>query len=77
MDYMKPEGFKDFMTLSEVAVEVGRDPSWLRKLESDQRIPKAHRVKVGELSVRLWSPNQVEEIKLVLSTLKRGRPTSG
>jgi len=76
VDYMKPSGFKDWFTLAEASRECSRDPSWLRKLESENRIPKAKRVKVKSLSVRLWSPQQIEEIKLILSGLRRGRPSS-
>jgi len=75
--YMKPKGYENYKTLTETSVAVERDPSWLRKLESDGRIPKAHRVKLGGLSIRLWSPNQIKEIKQIVNNMKRGRPTSG
>lgn len=74
VSWMKPEGFKDYFTLKEVSLAVLRDPAWLRRLEAADRIPKAHRVKVGKLSVRLWSPRQVEEIRKVISQMRVGRP---
>lgn len=75
VSWMKPQGYELYLTLKEVSLAVERDPAWLRKLEAADRIPKAHRVKVGQLSVRLWSPRQVEEIREVISRMKRGRPS--
>lgn len=72
--YMKPEGFQDYLTITEMSVAVDRDVSWLRKLERDGKIPAASRVKVGKLQVRLWSPTQRDEIKVIVNSLKRGRP---
>jgi len=74
MDFWKPEQFKDYVTISELAMMVERDISWLRLLERLDRIPRASRVQRGQLSIRLWSPAQVEEIKIVLSKMKIGRP---
>lgn len=74
VDFMKPAKFKDYLTVTELSREVNRDVSWLKELERDDRIPQAARVKVGKLSVRLWSPKQVEEIRKILSTLRPGRP---
>lgn len=74
MAYMKPEGYEKFMTLTEVSRAVGRDTRWIRRLENENRIPKAYRVQAGELQVRLWSPEQVNEIREVLSNMRRGRP---
>ena len=74
MDFVKPPGREDYLTLGEVCTLLKRDPSWIRKLEARNKIPRAHRVPMGALSVRLWSPKQVEEIRQVLSTMKRGRP---
>jgi hypothetical protein len=73
-NYMKPEGFADYLTITELSVSVDRDISWLRKLEADGKIPAAHRVKVGKLSVRLWSPAQRDEIEIIVNSIKRGRP---
>ena len=73
-DYMKPKGFEDYLTITEMSRSVDRDISWLRKLEREGRIPEAHRVVVGKLSVRLWSPTQRDEIYIIVNSLKRGRP---
>ena len=77
MSFVKPSGYEDYMTLSEVCEFLKRDPSWIRHLEKEDRIPRAHRVRMGTLHVRLWSPKQVEEIQEVLSNMKRGRPSNG
>jgi hypothetical protein len=73
-DYMKPPRFADYLTITEMSRAVDRDISWLRKLERDGKIPKAHRVPVGKLMVRLWSPTQRDEILVIVNSLKRGRP---
>lgn len=70
----KPRNFEDYLTLAEVGQEVGRDPRTIRKLENENKLPKAKRMRVGKLNVRLWSPAQVEEIKEILSHRKAGRP---
>lgn len=74
VSYLKPRKFQDYVTLSELSALVERDPSWLRTLERDDRIPKAARVKRGELQVRLWSPEQVEEIREIIAQHRPGRP---
>lgn len=74
MSYMKPKGYENHVTLTELSRIVSRDTSRLRKLEKDGRIPTAKRVPCGKLTVRLWSPKQVEEIKEIIPTLKPGRP---
>jgi len=75
LGYMKPHNYRGHMTLTEVAREVGCDSSWIRKLERAGRIPKATRVQRGELMIRLWSPEQVAEIKQIKATHRVGRPT--
>jgi tRNA(Ser,Leu) C12 N-acetylase TAN1 len=72
--YLKPPRFAHYLTLSELCVAVERDPSWIRLLEKDGRIPRAQRVKRGRIEVRLWSPAQVEEIKAIIATHRPGRP---
>jgi hypothetical protein len=72
--YLKPKKFQDYMTLSEVASAVERDPSWIRLLEANDRIPKATRIKRGQLQIRLWSPAQVDEIRAIIATHRPGRP---
>lgn len=74
MSFMKPERFKDYVTITELSRITLKDVSWLRRLERAGRIPTASRVKRGELDVRLWSPSQVDEIKVILSNIKTGRP---
>lgn len=74
VDFMKPKGHEDWLTITELSVKTSKDVSWLRRLERENRIPKARRFSHGELRVRLWSPKQVEEIQAILSTLRRGRP---
>ncbi len=76
MSHVKPPGYENYVTITECARIVERDISWLRRLERAGRIPVAHRVTVGELQVRLWSPEQVDEIKEILSTMRVGRPRS-
>src|ERR1044072_3107492 len=68
--HFKTKRFPEHMTVMEVARAVNRDRSWILKLEKDGRIPKARRVQAGDISVRLWSPEQVEEIKSVLEKMK-------
>jgi|SRR5215471_8341723 len=74
IDYFKPARFKSYFTLAEMAREVPCDPSWLRKLERAGRIPKAHRVQRGKLSIRLWSPAQRDEIVRIIEDHQVGRP---
>jgi hypothetical protein len=74
VSFMKPAKFQDYLTLTELSREVKKDTSWLKELERSDRIPQAARVKVGQLSVRLWSPAQVQEIKTILSKMRPGRP---
>lgn len=74
LDYMKPEKFRNHLTLTELSRLVSKDIDWLRRLEAAGRISKAARVKMGQLEIRLWSPAQVEEIKVIMSQMRRGRP---
>lgn len=69
---LKPPRFQDHMTLTEVVREVKRDPSWIKRLEREGRIPKAARF--GKLRTRLWSPKQVDEIRQVIANSRPGRP---
>jgi hypothetical protein len=69
----KPPRFKHFFTINEVARAVNRDPSRIRKLERAGTIPQAQRFQLGKTSMRLWSPEQVEEIKEIVANLKPGR----
>ena len=74
LDYLKPDRFRHYFTIIELARYVGKDPSWIKKLEAEGRIPVATRIPKGQLQVRLWSPEQVDEIELILSEMKPGRP---
>jgi hypothetical protein len=77
VSYLKPPRFKDHLTLAELSEKVGRDASWLRVLERDARIPRATRVRRGQIDVRLWSPAQVREIEQIISQHRPGRPKNG
>lgn len=74
MGYFKPAQYQNHLTLAEMAREIPCDPSWLRKLERAGRIPAAQRVKRGKLSIRLWSPEQRDEIKRIIDGHQVGRP---
>lgn len=74
VSYLKPRGRQDYLTLSEMAAFVERDPSWIRWLEKEGRIPKAARVTRGKISIRLWSPAQADEIKSIIAQHHPGRP---
>jgi len=74
LDYLKPERFRHYFTIKELAERVERDPSWIKRLERDGRIPIATRITKGELQIRLWSPEQVDEIEIILSAMRPGRP---
>lgn len=76
LDYFKPPKFKDHLTLAELALQIGKDPSWIRVLEAEGRIPKAVRVPRGKLQIRLWSPEQADEIAKIISKHRPGRPRS-
>lgn len=75
--HFKPKRFADHMTITEVARKVNRDISWIRRLEARNKIPRARRVKAGDLMVRLWSPEQVDEIATIVANLRPGRPSNG
>lgn len=77
VDYLKPAKFKDYLTLAEMSERVGRDPSWLRFLEREGRIPIARRVKRGQLEIRLWSPREADEIAAIIAEHHPGRPRNG
>lgn len=74
LSYLKPRKFQNHVTLIELSRIVNRDPSRIRQLEREGRIPTPARVTRGTLEIRLYSPKQVEEIREIISTLKPGRP---
>lgn len=74
-NYFKPARFRHYLTIKELALAIGKDPSWIRKLERDPKrgFPQAVRVQRGELQVRLYSPEIVKEIKIYFENTKQGR----
>jgi len=68
----KPKGYEDYLTISELANVVDREVSWIKQLERRDRLPLPNRVKVGQLSVRLYSPEMVEEILAIFATHRPG-----
>jgi hypothetical protein len=74
VEQMKPAKFKDYLTLGELALAVGRDKSRIRKLERAGKLPEGIRHKIGRMEVRLYPPARVEEIKQIFSQMRPGRP---
>lgn len=74
VDHLKPDKFKHYLTISELARIIGKDKSWILKLERAGRLPEGIRHKIGSIEVRLYSPAQVEEIQQIFSTMRPGRP---
>lgn len=72
--HLKPDKFRNYLTLGELARKVKKDPSWIRKLEAQGRIPEAVRHKLGKLEVRLYSPAACIEIESIFSGMRPGRP---
>jgi hypothetical protein len=72
--YLKPKGYEEYLTLTELSREIQRDESWIRRLERAGRLPKPRRFPAGEIMFRLYSPMQVDEIRSIMHSLKRGRP---
>lgn len=76
VSFIKPKGYENYLTITELARKLRKDQTWLRRLEKANRIPKAKRVAHGNIEggVRLWSPSQVDEITIIIKGLKPGRP---
>ena len=74
VSYYKPKGYEKHVTLSELALLLKKDATWIRQLENENRIPRAKRIEHGALSIRLWSPAQVDEMRVIFSNMKVGRP---
>jgi DNA-binding transcriptional MerR regulator len=72
--HLKPPKFAHYLTLGELSVKIGRDPSRIRALEREGRLPEAKRAQVGKLPVRLYSPEQVVEIERIFKEMRPGRP---
>jgi len=71
---IKPKGFEDYLTVMEVARLVKRDRSALARAEKRGKLPRPIRVKVGRLQVRLYSPEEVEQVIEHFKNVKPGRP---
>jgi len=74
MCMLKPERYRDWMTITELSQHTGKNFKYLLKLEKEGRIPTAARLQKGQLAWRLWSPEQVDEIIQILKTHRVGRP---
>ncbi len=70
----KPEGFEDYLTVAEVAAIVHRDTRRIKQLEQAGKLPHPIRVPAGQHQVRLYSPNEVERIRLHFAEVANGRP---
>jgi hypothetical protein len=68
----KPPKFQHYLTLGELEQELGKDRSWIRLLEREGRLPEPKRVQYGGLSIRLYSPEQVEECRRIFATHRVG-----
>lgn len=73
----KPKGFENYLTINELCQVVNRTRSRIQQLERQGRILAPIRVKIGRLSVRLYSPEDVEQLKHHFATVKSGRPRGG
>jgi hypothetical protein len=73
VDYWKPAKFKNYLTISELAYYVRRDPSVLRRAEKSGRIFTAARVRRGQLTIRLYSPQQAEELRRYFEDGKKAK----
>jgi len=73
---MKPAKFQDHLTLAELSARLDKDPRWIRRLEDAGRIPIPRRVPMGKLEIRLWSPEQADEIESIISKHRVGRPSA-
>lgn len=59
----KPPTMRNFLTIGELADAVERTTNRIRTLEREGVLPKPVRVKVGRLRVRLYSPQEVRQVK--------------
>lgn len=71
-DRMKPKGFEDYSTISEVAALVNRSVHRIKMLERQKILPAPIRVPFGKLKVRLYSPEQVAKIDAHFRTVRPG-----
>lgn len=75
-DRWKPKGFEDYLTVNEVVTIIKRDRRRLTQLEKAGKLPRPVRVKVGRLQVRLYSPEEVKQIKAYFKNAKPGNPNN-
>jgi hypothetical protein len=79
--WMKPSRFAHYKTSKELACALQIDPRTLKRLEGRGIIPEPARVKRGRLSIRLYSPENEDEIKRILKEgkfrKKRGPKSRG
>lgn len=68
----KPKGFKKHKTVQELADLVGRHRSRIYQLEKAGIIGAPIRVNVGELKVRLYSPEECAKIEQHFKTVRPG-----
>jgi hypothetical protein len=68
----KPKGFEKHLTVQELADLVGRHRSRIYQLEKKKIIGAPIRVNVGELQVRLYSPEECAKIKQHFATVRPG-----
>jgi hypothetical protein len=76
VDHLKPAKFKDHLTIGELCDVVKKDKSWILKLERKGRLPVPRRIRIGDNTIRLYSPQTVEEIKEIFKSMRVGRPRS-
>lgn len=78
--WMKPQKYRHYKTVKELACALHVDPLTLKRLERAGTIPEPARVSRGLLRIRLYSPENEEEIKRILKEGKfrkrRGRKPS-
>lgn len=72
----KPEDKQDYLTLQELCDRVGRQRRWMLELEGRGELPKPIRYKVGNLRVRLYSPQQVRKIEAMFRAIDQAKEKS-
>lgn len=70
----KPDKYKDYLTMAELCAIVRRDRRRIVQLEKTNVLPAPIRVKVGKLSVRLYSLEQARQIEEHFRTARPGNP---
>lgn len=70
LSWIKPAKFAHWKTIGELASALQIDPRTLKRLEQAGTIPEPQRVNRGRLRIRLYSPENEEEIKQILKQIK-------